>query len=440
MARGTKGSGTQQVTIVRREETGEAGHHGGAWKVAYADFVTAMMAFFLLMWLLNATTDKQRRGIAEYFSPADVLGHNASGNGQPFAGHTPFDNGSMVSDKGTVQVINGPRPPVEAEDDPDSETPADPHPYRKDVPTDLPDAAKDRTVPSVSGDMPAVATPAARRTPQEARQGAGSNLLAPNPMGPSPVARTNPGEIAGAADPAAAPPPSDAQLRAEAERRERQAFDQAAKEIRDAVRADPKLADLARQLAIDMTPEGLRIQIMDEDRQAMFASGSAAPNDRARLLLQKIAPVLMRLPEPLSIAGHTDAAPFAGSDRTNWELSAERANATRRMLTEAGLPEDRVRNVTGNADRDPLLPADPLAAANRRIAIVVLRSATPPAGTGTAISPLPAPAPSAAAPRAIPSPRASPSAPPASVPAPAPAPGTAPSVTTPAGPRIQGGT
>lgn len=107
----------------------------------------------------------------------------------------------------------------------------------------------------------------------------------------------------------------------------------------------------------------------------MFPTGSSVPNDRARMLLQKIAPVLMKLPESISIAGHTDAAPFPGPGRTNWELSTERANVTRRMLIESGLPDARIRSVTGNADRDPLLPADPFAAANRRIAIVVLREA-----------------------------------------------------------------
>ena len=152
----------------------------------------------------------------------------------------------------------------------------------------------------------------------------------------------------------------------------------AAEQIREAVRSDPALAGLANQLAIDLTPEGLRIQILDEDRSPMFATGSAVPNDRARQLLQKVAPVLVRLPEAISLSGHTDSTPFRGGERTNWELSAERANATRRLLLEAGLPEYRIRNVTGNADRDPLLPQDPLAAANRRIAIVVLRGTKAP--------------------------------------------------------------
>ncbi len=138
------------------------------------------------------------------------------------------------------------------------------------------------------------------------------------------------------------------------------------------------MADLARQISVDITPEGLRIQILDEDKQAMFPTGSAVLNDRARALLLKVAPVLMKLPEQLSITGHTDAAPYRGGDRSNWELSAERANATRRLLADAGLPEARVQTVSGRADRDPLLPADPLAAVNRRIAIVVLREAAHP--------------------------------------------------------------
>jgi chemotaxis protein MotB len=98
------------------------------------------------------------------------------------------------------------------------------------------------------------------------------------------------------------------------------------------------------------------------------------PNDHARLLLQKIAPILTHMTEDISIAGHTDAAPFASPGRSNWELSADRANATRRLLVDSGMQEPRIRSVTGNADRQPLVPSDPLAAANRRIAIVVLRS------------------------------------------------------------------
>jgi len=167
--------------------------------------------------------------------------------------------------------------------------------------------------------------------------------------------------------------PTEADLRAAQAASEKRAFEAAAEQIRQAVQGDPALAELSRQLAIDITPEGLRIQLLDEDRLPMFATGSSTPNERARLLLAKVAPVLMRLPEDIAVVGHTDAAAYSGNGKTNWELSTERANATRRLLTDAGLAESRVSRVTGLADRDPLLPADPLAAANRRIAIIVLR-------------------------------------------------------------------
>jgi chemotaxis protein MotB len=172
--------------------------------------------------------------------------------------------------------------------------------------------------------------------------------------------------------------PTEAELQAELERRERVAFEQAAQQVREAANSDPQLEDLARQLAIDMTPNGLRIQLRDADREPMFPFGSAVPNEKARLMLQKVASVLAKLTQDISIAGHTDAAPFAGAGRTNWELSADRANATRRLLVESGMQEARVRSVTGNAARDLAVPNDPLAAANRRIAIVVLRSVRPP--------------------------------------------------------------
>src|ERR1700722_1835434 len=111
-----------EITIIRREEVVEGGSHGGAWKVAYADFVTAMMAFFLLMWLLNATTEDQRKGLADYFSPNNLLSHASSGTGQPFGGHTAFDEGALVSDRGAVQAVTGRAPVVEDPADDDADT------------------------------------------------------------------------------------------------------------------------------------------------------------------------------------------------------------------------------------------------------------------------------------------------------------------------------
>jgi chemotaxis protein MotB len=334
--------------LIRREEVVEGEAHGGSWKVAYADFVTAMMAFFLLMWLLNATTEEQRKGLADYFSPNAVLSHASSGTGMPFGGKTAFSSGSMVSDLGTVQVTVGQRPAVDQVEEDASDVIAQPRPYRDDPKSKATDLG---------------GKPPPKPPPRQVRNAA--------PAGQAALAATRDGR----GD--AQRKPTEAELQAALARREKQDFEQAAQQVRDAVQNDPQLQELARQLVIDMTPDGLRIQIRDADGEPMFAFGSAEPNDKTKLLLQKIAPILTKLTQPISIAGHTDAAPFVGGGRTNWELSADRANATRRLLIDAGLQEARIRSVTGNAERDLAVPSDPLAAANRRIAIVVLRSVRP---------------------------------------------------------------
>jgi chemotaxis protein MotB len=136
---------------------------------------------------------------------------------------------------------------------------------------------------------------------------------------------------------------------------------------------DPGLADLAKQLRIEQVPEGLRIQLLDAERQPMFPLSSAVPNERARALIAKVAQVAARLPNPVSIAGHTDSSPFRGGDRTNWDLSADRANAVRRLLTDQGVNPARLRGVSGMAEREPLLAEDPGNAANRRVAITLIR-------------------------------------------------------------------
>ena len=335
---GTRMSGTKKtkpMIVIRKEEVIEAGHHGGAWKVAYADFVTAMMAFFLLMWLLNATTQEQKRGLADYFSPNNLMARTTSGFGQPFGGTTPNVDGSLASDRGAVQLVMGPTHPVIDADEAEGDLPATPAPLR------------------VSG-------PSLMAIAQDGGPGGTAAALAAAPATQAGAARE-------------ATPPLDDKAQAERERTERRVLEQAAEQIKEAVRSDPALAAFAKQLAIDLLPEGLRIQLLDEDRTPMFAFGASALSERARALLAKVAPVLLRLPEGIAIDGHTDGAPYRGGDRSNWDLSAERANATRRLLTDAGVPEGRIRSVAGRADRDLLLRTEPLAAANRRVVVMVLR-------------------------------------------------------------------
>ncbi len=311
-----KKGGKNGVTIIKKEEIIAGGHHGGAWKVAYADFVTAMMAFFLLMWLLNATTEAQKRGLADYFTPTITNNKGTSGSGRPFGGKSPFDDGPAVSDKGSLVTMNQAAPPTDVEDDGS-------------------DTIVTKTVHSDATD------------PQGEDAGGRRGKTGHQDGG------------AGAAARAA----------------ERAAFQAAAQAMQGAVSADPALAALGRQFSVDLTQQGLLVQIRDEDRRPMFASGSSEPNAQALALLRRLAPVLARMPEPVSIAGYTDAAPYPGAGRSNWDLSTERANATRRVLSEQGVADGRIRDVTGHADRDLLLPAEPLNAANRRIAILLLRTA-----------------------------------------------------------------
>ncbi len=373
-----KKRGDKAIIIIRREEVVEGGHHGGAWKVAYADFVTAMMAFFLLMWLLNATTEEQRRGLADYFSPNNVMARTTSGFGQPFGGTTPNIDGSLASTKGAVQVVLSPPHPVIDSDEDEGDIPARQSPKLQAGAALVPTAREGGTAATLRAppaDADPQADPARLGQPDLAGRTDGPGQGAAQGAAQGAGQGNAQGAVQGTGRDAGRDPLAEARTaadRADAERQERQALERAAQSIQDAVRADPALAAIAQQLQVDITPEGLRIQVVDADRQPMFATGSSALNDRARALLAKVAPVLLRLPEGISIAGHTDAQPYRGAERSNWDLSADRANATRRLLTDAGVPEARIRAVAGHADREPLV-ADRLAAANRRIAITVLR-------------------------------------------------------------------
>ena len=345
--------------IVRRRPRAKEAHHGGAWKIAYADFVTAMMAFFLLMWLINTTTEEQRKGLADYFSDQNIASRHYSGFGEPFGGRTPNDEGAMLSDRGSVQAIQGNNPlPPDTEDDRN-------RPFASFGTSEV--GSGDAVQGAAAGERDGKTADAVVSS-QADRPGT-ADKGTPDRANQSPaVAQTTEAQAAAAAA-------------------ETKALEQAAQQLREEVRADPALAGVADQLKIEVTPEGLRIQLEDADRQPMFATGSSVLSERARALLQKVAPVLARMPQDVSISGHTDAAPYPGPDRTNWELSSDRANATRRLLAEQGVAESRFRSVVGRADRELLVSDDPLAPANRRIAILVHRQVPLPdagggAGTG----------------------------------------------------------
>ncbi|MDY0028330.1 MAG: flagellar motor protein MotB [Pseudobdellovibrionaceae bacterium] len=277
------------VIVVKKVVKGGGGHHGGAWKVAYADFVTAMMAFFLLMWLLNATTEEQRRGISEYFDPTPMeVSSQTSGAGGVMGGLTVSTEGARVNDvQPIVHNNNPPSPSVKMQVDPEQ--------MKKE------------------------------------------------------------------------------ELQAELEKRENAEFQEVKDKIEEAIQ-DSELKDLAKNLMVDMTPEGLRIQIVDQDGESMFPSGSARPYEKTVKLIDMVADIIKSMSNQISVRGHTDSVPYAkGADYTNWELSADRANASRRVLLEAGIEKKKLSNVVGKADTEHLKPEAPNDPQNRRISIILLR-------------------------------------------------------------------
>ena len=286
--------GDRPILIKKVKKVSGGGHHGGAWKVAYADFVTAMMAFFLLMWLINTTSPEQKKGIADYFAPASVS-PTTSGNGGILGGTALGDDGAK--DSGSMAIV--------APQDPESQ---------------------------------------------------------PN---------SNPNEQSGGE---LSDTPTDA-LRTELQKRDAENFASAAQSLRQALQDMPELAELSKQIQIDITPEGLRIQLVDQEGRSMFKEGQAAPNDRARILLRAVAKIINQLPNRVTISGHTSSNTDGSRSSGDWSLSAARADQSRLILQGAGVDPDRVYQVSGKANSDPLYPDDPTLAGNRRIAIVLLREA-----------------------------------------------------------------
>jgi chemotaxis protein MotB len=333
-------SGNSHPIIIKKvKKGGHGGHHGGAWKVAYADFVTAMMAFFLLLWLLNVTTDIQKRGIADYFQ-ATLASESHSGAGGVLGGVTIGQPGSEVVPS-TVPTL--------------AETAATLPP-----PTDDPDASNQ--MPEGDGGS----------------SQAGDKGTKPN-KGDGTKADKGDGTKANKGDGEKPVEARTAAVEKMLRDREEKGFDAAEHALRQAIQDVPELKNLAQNLMIDRTPEGLRIQIVDQDKTSMFPLGSSTMDDAAHRLMRLVAQVVQKLPEKIVITGHTDATPYVGNGAYgNWELSADRANASRRELIADGVPSTRIDRVTGVADRDPLLPAQPDSPRNRRISIVLLRQTPPP--------------------------------------------------------------
>lgn len=283
MARAPHGKNEPPKIIIVKKiiADGHGGHHGGVWKVAYADFVTAMMAFFLLMWLLGSTAKGDLNGIAEYFkTPLKVAMAGGSGSG----------------DANTV----------------------------------LPGGGKDLTR-------------------QDGQLRKGENDV---------VSRKQ----------------SLKQAQQELERAERTRLEELKSRLEKAIDSNPTLKQFKNQLLIDITSEGLRIQIVDEKNRPMFALASAQLQPYTKEILHEIGRTLNDVPNKISLSGHTDATPYSRGEKgySNWELSADRANASRRELITGGMDESKVLRVVGLSSAVLLDKEDPFNPINRRISIIVM--------------------------------------------------------------------
>ena len=271
-----------QPIIIKRVKKGGHVAHGGAWKIAYADFVTAMMAFFLLMWLLGSTAKGELQGISDYFSsPLKVAMAGGDGSG----------NSSSV----------------------------------------IPGGGNDLS--KVHGQV--------RRSDTDSEKARRQSIDT---------------------------------ARAERAKQDAERIKTLQAKIDALITENPRLNEYKSQIRIDVTPDGLQIQIVDDQNRPMFDSGSAMVKPYMRDILREIGAALNGVENRVSLAGHTDAVPYSNSDRgySNWELSSDRANATRRELVAAGMPDAKLGRVVGLAASDLLEPDNPRSAANRRITITVL--------------------------------------------------------------------
>jgi chemotaxis protein MotB len=367
--------------IIKKVKKGHAAHHGGAWKVAYADFVTAMMAFFLLMWLLNAASEESLSGIADYFTPTAILSSSESGAGGMLGGTSMLAPGAQSTTRTApgVTVSLSPLSPSDIPDDEGLPGIKRGNTEERDMRDELADLALTEDefgdgsgAQGLGGD-----------NPNDGKAGLNDGYEGKDGENPfeseytAGLTEEYEGQgVEQAFDESALDDEASQELLAKLEQQD---FERAEQALREAIAASPELQAFSENLIIDMTPLGMRIQIADAEESSMFPSGSAKLLPHTKKLLGKILQAILPLPNSIAILGHTDAVPYHGTGGySNWELSTDRANASRRALTEAGLPASRIVRDTGMAATEPLLPEDPTNPQNRRISVLILREGIAP--------------------------------------------------------------
>jgi chemotaxis protein MotB len=377
-AQNESGEDTQhhEIVIIRRRGGGdEAPHKGGVWKIAHADFMTALMAFFLVMWLITATDDKTVTGIANYFNPMRLSDSTTRPKGVfTMDPGDEQDDSEDDSEEGVTKPVSKPgaRTGEAAETKKYTETAlfADPYKALDDIAAEAGKAPPVRAV-TEQGNVPAHRTGDAFRDPfdpdihygpprrgevggEAGNQGTSAGNGAKNGSGKGDLAKSKVGS--GREGKGDTPQEKLAQM-----------IDEAI--AQSGFSATPGVE-------VEATRQGLLVSITDQADFEMFGIASAQPKPELVVLMEKIGSVLAGRTEKLVIRGHTDGRPFRSKDYDNWRLSTARANMANYMLLRAGLDQDRVDRIEGHADHDLKVEYDPLAAENRRIEILLVKEET----------------------------------------------------------------
>jgi chemotaxis protein MotB len=307
------------VVVIKKKKGGHGGHHGGAWKIAYADFVTAMMCFFLCMWLINSASVVTRENIASYFRKPSLFNE---GSGMPL----------LLGGAGILSDAYVPPKPIDKR--PNQELTQDP----------------------------------AQRMYGESNIDRDKHYVLEGRLDPKP--HRGPDQVTGLN--------SDKQKVEEIRRQVKltqiaEISDKAQTQVKKLLEQNPAINQSLGKLDLKVEEDGLKIEIMDTDRYSMFDSGSARIRKEAESAFQSVTDVIKQFPSTLDIVGHTDAKPFPSRSGgyTNWELSADRANSARRLIESQGYPGQNVASVIGRASSEPKTAEDPLSPGNRRITLKV---------------------------------------------------------------------
>lgn len=310
----------------------EAGHHGGGWKVAYADFMTAMMAFFMLMWLLNMSSEEQKKGISNYFAPIGSSQDVTGTEGLMDGGKTIGEDGNLESMSEEMAIF-----PESKYFDLSIDVEEDTGDPKKSPNNDV----QDKELENSLNELP--------KNSQKQKEAQEENKKSTKS-------------------------PANQKALEEAEKKETLILNRIKDGIEKTINSDPYLSKANKNILMDVSDEGLIINLIDKKPYSMFDVGSKKMHDRMKRVLQVVVNIIKKLNNPLVVTGHTDSLPYASKDGyNNWDLSTERAIMTRRFLEQEGYPSSQVNSVIGRENTDPLNKEDLSAPENRRVSLTILR-------------------------------------------------------------------